>query len=224
MDINSGLEQFNAKWGTQLKAVFDGEFLMDNEMEIRNAIADLTNQKIEEINRIENALNDLSKQGVMDDNPEVTQLKEDLEKIQEILDELNTDSENMVKKRIASYQEAIKEGQEAIDAIADLLREALENEIQKYTIARDLHLQINDLEQRHWRAIMDNMGEVGKLGKQTADMLSKSLESIGDSVDRYITHYNQMGDVQQRWANRDITLKVDFDISDEAWEQAMQDG
>lgn len=157
----------------------------------------------------------------MDDNPQVKQLKEDLEKIQEVVDELNTDSENMVKKRIASYQEAIKEGQEAIDAIADLLREALENEIQKYTIARDLHLQINDLEQRHWRAIMDNMGEVGKLGKQTADMLSKSLESIGDSVDRYITHYNQMGDVQQRWANRDITLKVDFDISDEAWEQAM---
>lgn len=224
MDINTGLEQFNAKWGTQLKAVFDDEFLMDNEMEIRNAIADLTNQKIEEINRIEDALNDLAKQGIMDDNPQVKQLKEDLEKIQEVVDELNTDSENMVKKRIASYQEAIKEGQEAIDAIADLLREALENEIQKYTIARDLHLQINDLEQRHWRAIMDNMGEVGKLGKQTADMLSKSLESIGDSVDRYITHYNQMGDVQQRWANRDITLKVDFDISDEAWEQAMQDG
>lgn len=61
MDINTGLEQFNAKWGTQLKAVFDDEFLMDNEMEIRNAIADLTNQKIEEINRIEDALNDLAK-------------------------------------------------------------------------------------------------------------------------------------------------------------------
>lgn len=44
---------------------------MDNEMEIRNTIADLTNQKIEEINRIEDALNDLAKQGVMDDDPKV---------------------------------------------------------------------------------------------------------------------------------------------------------
>lgn len=76
-----------------------------------------------------------------------------------------------------------------MQAMVDILHQGLANEIEKYTLARDLHIKINDLEREHWEAIMDNMGEVGKLGKQTADMLSKSLGSLGNSVDRYIKHY-----------------------------------
>lgn len=101
----------------------------------------------------------------------------------------------MVKKNLDNYQEAIRKAEETMQKMVDILYQGLANEIEKYTIARDLHLQINELEQKHWEAIMDNMGAVGKLGKQVADMLKKSLGSINDSVERYTKHYAQMEEV-----------------------------
>lgn len=220
----SGLDEFNKKYGTTLAAVFDGDNLLDNEMEIMNIITDLQNAKIDEINAVEAKINELAAKNVSNDDPKVKALNNELEKLKENLSDIDTDVESMVKKNLDNYQEAIRKAEETMQQMVDILHQGLANEIEKYTLARDLHIQINDLEREHWEAIMDNMGEVGKLGKQTADMLSKSLTSLGNSIDRYIKHYGQMEDVQKRWENRDITLKAEYGITDEVWDRAQQSG
>lgn len=224
MALDSGLADFNAKYGTTLKAEYDGDNLLDNEMELLNIITDLQNAKIAEINAVEDELNKLADKGVLQDDPQVDALNKQLETLKENLSTLDTDVESMVKKNLDNYQEAIRKAEETMQAMVDILYQGLANEIEKYTIARDLHLQINELEQKHWEAIMDNMGAVGKLGKQVADMLKKSLGSINDSVERYTKHYAQMEEVQKRWENRDITLKAEYGISDEVWDRAQQSG
>lgn len=222
--LDSGLADFNAKYGTTLKAEYDGDNLLDNEMELLNIITDLQNAKIAEINAVEDELNKLADKGVLQDDPQVDALNKQLETLKENLSTLDTDVESMVKKNLDNYQEAIRKAEETMQKMVDILYQGLANEIEKYTIARDLHLQINELEQKHWEAIMDNMGAVGKLGKQVADMLKKSLGSINDSVERYTKHYAQMEEVQKRWENRDITLKAEYGISDEVWDRAQQSG
>lgn len=224
LSLDSGLAAFNAKYGTTLKAEYDGDNLLDNEMELLNIITELQNAKIDEINAVEDKLNELSGQGVLQDDPQVDELNKQLETLKEQLSGMDTDVESMVKKNLENYQEAIRKAEETMQAMVDILYQGLANEIEKYTIARDLHLQINDLEQRHWEAIMDNMGAVGKLGKQVANMLKKSLGSINDSIERYTKHYAQMEKVQKRWENRDITLKAEYGISDEVWDRAQQSG
>lgn len=222
--LDSGLADFNAKYGTALKAEYDGDNLLNNEMELLNIITDLQNAKIAEINAVEDELNKLADKGVLQDDPQVDALNKQLETLKENLSTLDTDVESMVKKNLDNYQEAIRKAEETMEKMVDILYQGLENEIEKYTIARDLHLQINELEQKHWEAIMDNMGAVGKLGRQVADMLKKSLGSINDSVERYTKHYTQMEEVQKRWENRDITLKAEYGISDEVWDRAQQSG
>lgn len=224
LSLDSGLAAFNAKYGTTLKAEYDGDNLLDNEMELLNIITELQNAKIDEINAVEDKLNELSNQGVLQDDPQVDELNKQLETLKEQLSGMDTDVESMVKKNLENYQEAIRKAEETMQAMVDILYQGLANEIEKYTIARDLHLQINDLEQRHWEAIMDNMGAVGKLGKQVANMLKKSLGSINDSIERYTKHYAQMEEVQKRWENRDISLKAEYGISDEVWDRAQQSG
>lgn len=224
MSLVEGLNEFNQKYGTTLQAVFDGDDLLDNQMEIMNIITDLQNAKIDEINAVENEINALAAMNVANDDPRVTALTDKLEVLKESLSEIDTDVESMVRKNLDNYQEAIRKAEETMQAMVDILHQGLANEIEKYTLARDLHIKINDLEREHWEAIMDNMGEVGKLGKQTADMLSKSLGSLGNSVDRYVKHYGQMEDVQKRWENRDITLKAEYGITDEVWDRAQESG
>lgn len=224
LSLDSGLADFNAKYGTALKAEYDGDNLLNNEMELLNIITDLQNAKIAEINAVEDELNKLADKGVLQDGPQVDALNKQLETLKENLSTLDTDVESMVKKNLDNYQEAIRKAEETMEKMVDILYQGLENEIEKYTIARDLHLQINELEQKHWEAIMDNMGAVGKLGRQVADMLKKSLGSINDSVERYTKHYVQMEEVQKRWENRDITLKAEYGISDEVWDRAQQSG
>lgn len=224
MSLVEGLNEFNQKYGTTLQAVFDGDDLLDNQMEIMNIITDLQNAKIDEINAVENEINALAAMNVANDDPRVTALTDKLEVLKESLSEIDTDVESMVRKNLDNYQEAIRKAEETMQAMVDILHQGLANEIEKYTLARDLHIKINDLEREHWEAIMDNMGEVGKLGKQTADMLSKSLGSLGNSVDHYVKHYGQMEDVQKRWENRDITLKAEYGITDEVWDRAQESG
>lgn len=224
MSLDSGLTAFNTKYGTSLKAIYDGDNLLDNEMALLNAITDLRNEKIAEINKKEDMLNQWATEGVLQDDPKVEKLNEELDALKDNLSTLDTDVEDMVKKNLENYQEAIRKAEETMQAMVDILYQGLANEIEKYTIARDLHLEINELEQKHWEAVMDNMGAVGKLGKQVASMLKKSLGSINDSVDRYIKHYAQMEDVQKRWENRDITLKAEYGITDEVWDRAQQSG
>lgn len=224
LSLDSGLAEFNAKYGTALKAEYDGDNLLNNEMELLNIITDLQNAKIAEINAVEDELNKLADKGVLQDDPQVDALNKQLETLKENLSALDTDVESMVKKNLDNYQEAIRKAEETMQAMVDILYRGLANEIEKYTIARDLHLQINELEQKHWEAIMNNMGAVGKMGKKVADMLQKSLNSINDSVGRYTKHYAQMEEVQKRWENRDITLKAEYGITDEVWDRAQQSG
>lgn len=67
--LDSGLADFNAKYGTTLKAEYDGDNLLDNEMELLNIITDLQNAKIAEINAVEDELNKLADKGVLQDDP-----------------------------------------------------------------------------------------------------------------------------------------------------------
>lgn len=144
--LNSGLADFNAKYGTTLKAEYDGDNLLDNEMELLNIITDLQNAKIAEINAVEDELNKLADKGVLQDDPQVEVLNKQLETLKENLSTLDTDVESMVKKNLDNYQEAIRKAEETMQAMVDILYQGLANEIEKYTIARDLHLEINELE------------------------------------------------------------------------------
>lgn len=88
----------------------------------------------------------------------------------------------------------------------------------------ELHLDISSIEYELHEALISTMGEVGKASKKVVDLIDSDLKRLGTDVVKVMENMDDVYELQRRWENNDTSLKQEFGISDEAWNEARAQG
>lgn len=223
-ELQKGIAFFNAKWGTDLTARFDPDGLLDNEEEIENKIIAEQNKIIQQIRIFEDLINAEIKATGSEEGANIEDWKAEVEALKDKLSELEEDAEQEVLTRKDNLQDAWRELEAAMEREIELVYEHLQNLIEKYSLKMELHLEISDLDYQLHEALIDNMGEIGKLSHEVTELISKDLTRLGTDAESVLENYDKMMGLAERWKNGDESLKDEFGIDDEVWAKARESG